>query len=316
MAININQSGQVSGFYHDITVVRNAGKPNEHVETYCAELPSKNLLTDGMFTRWLAGTLRDSQWRFFVGTGTTTPLVTDNQLQNQTGAASGAATVTVNAVVNESGNYISSGTGVGEWPVGGIVANISEIGCSLQNSTTGTLLDSRALIVDGLGNPTSITVTADDQLIVSYTLRYRIPIAQHISTVDFDGVSTQCTLETLGVFNNFHWGLGVVLDAGYPFRPGTQMRISNTANLRNNVESDANFGTSAFVSLSGASFEGKRRVILSASSSQFNQVGDIKYMLIMSAGGLARQGILFDPPLAKTNTKSLVLNFDYTLTRA
>ena len=39
-------------------------------------------------------------------------------------------------------------------------------------------------------------------------------------------------------------------------------------------------------------------------------------MLIMSAGNLARQGILFAPPIAKTNLKTLVLHFDYTLARA
>lgn len=314
--MKFNLSGKVDGYYHDITVIRNAGKPNEKVEKYCAEMPSKNLILDGFFTRWLSGSLINSGWRFFVGSGTTPPANGNTQLESLIGSVSDVATVNTNSNAFESPDYIASSTAVASWPVGAIVGNISEVGANLRNSTATNALDSRALIVDGVGDPTTISITASDQLIVSYTLRYRIPIEQHVSVVDFGEGDTTCTLETVGALGVGQWDFNVVFDPSFPFRTSTSMRLSNTANLQNDVDGQFNFGTSAAVDVSGSAFGSARRVTLFASPSQFNQVGDIKYMLIMSAGNLARQGILFNPPIAKTNLKSLTLYFDYTLARA
>lgn len=309
--MNINMAGRVEGFY-GIKIRRNAGLENEFIED-CGE--HQNLILDGLFTRWLSGSLRSSSWRFFVGTGATAPAVTDTQLVAQLGSASGAATVTVNATAIEGLDYVSSSTGVASWAIGDIIGNISEIGVSLSTSTSGLSLDSRALIVDGVGAPTTLTVTALDQLVVSYTLRYKIPTAQHISAVTFKGVSTTCTLETVGVLDTFHWGLGVVFDSTYPFRCSTTPKISNAASIQNNVEANLNFGTAASCTVEGSNTGAARRVTFTASPEQWNAVGDIEYILIMSTGSLGRQGIHFNPKINKTNTDTLILNFDYTLAR-
>lgn len=311
MSIKIKQPGAVDGFYQ-IKVKRNAGKLNEFIED-CGV--SANLLTDGFFSRWLSASLSPIGWRFFVGSGTTPPANSNTQLQTQIGNASGMATVTPNGVVKEGDDYFSSSTGVAEWTTGAIVGNISEIGGNLRNETSGGALDTRALVVDGAGDPTTITLTSEDQLVVSYTLRYRIPTTQHSSTVDFDDVTTQCTLETLGVYNNSHWGISELFRLGGAFALATSVRISAAAGLRNDVEFEGNIGSSAQCDHSVSSTGSARRVSVTAAASQLNGVGDIKYLGLNTIGGFSRQGIMFDPPLNKTNTKPLTLHFDYTLTR-
>src|SRR5690606_39029584 len=62
--------------------------------------------------------------------------------------------------------------------------NLSEVGI-LRSSTTGPLW-SRALILDGQGNPTTITVLPDDFLTCYYTLRIMIPKEDAVFNIDVD----------------------------------------------------------------------------------------------------------------------------------
>lgn len=318
MKIRIENGGLISGYYHDITVIRNAGKENEAREVYCVDIPSKNLILDGFFTRWAAGgVITQSNWRFYVGSGATAPVNANTQLVSQIGPASNAAPVTQNANVLDGSDYIASCTAIAQWAIGAIVGNLSEIGLNMSASTTGTALDSRALIVDSVGSPTSISITADDQLVASYTLKYRIPIEQHVSVVSFDGVSTTCTLEALNVLNNSAWGLSTVLNGSGAFLLGGNQRISNTQGIVNDVTFSSNIGTASAATLTAVQNGTMRRVRISASTSQFNEVGSISYVQLINPSPFApRQGIHFSPSIAKTNLKSLVLDFDYALARA
>lgn len=311
--MNTNVCGKINGFYN-LSVIRNAGMDDEHIEDYGI---SGNLLTDNFFSAWRNNLLASFGWRFYVGTGTAAPQFTDTQLQSLLGGQSDAATVTANANVKEGSDYFSSSTGIAQWAVGAIVGNISEIGASLRSAgNSATSLHSRALILDGSGNPTTITLTATDQLVASYTLKYKIPTDQHVSVVDFEGVATTCTLETLGVFGALLWGIGNVLQSP-PFSLNTSngLRLSATQGLVNNVESLFSGGALAPFTISHSATASGRRVTVSAAANQFNQVGPIKYIGLTSANIETRQGIMFDPPLNKTNLKTLNLHFDYTLER-
>lgn len=308
--MNVNCTAKVDGFY-EVGVRRNAASGNADIE-WTGE--HKNLLLDGFFTRWLGGSIANSNWRFFVGTGTTAAAAGQTVLDSQVGPASNSATVTENNTVLEASDYIASSTGIAQWAIGAIVANISEVGANLRNVSTGLDLDSRALIVDDVGETRTMPVTAGDQLVVRYTLRYRIPIAQHVSVVDFGGVSTTCTLETLNALGSaWHLRLGA-LSAGVPHQFGS-ITVSSSATLANNVTSTTPAGSFASVTYSYSSNGIARVNTISASSSQLNAVVPIKYIQLNTVGGIS-QGILFDPPIAKDNTKTLTLNFDYTLARA
>jgi hypothetical protein len=315
--MSIKIEGKVSGFYHDITVVRNAGLSNETVESYCVEHPSKNLLLNGFFDRWLLNQV-NAFCRGYVGTGTTPPVVTNTQLQSQLGSYSTVHTSISNPIVKEGSDYITSVTFSMQWGIGDIIGNLTEIGCTLNFGLSNTNLDSRALIVDVLGNLTPITVTGSDQLIAKYTLRYRIPITPQVSVVDFGGVPTTCTLETLNALDSSGWGVAISVLRNPPFQT-TNTIISATQEIVNNVEFTGPIGSSSSATYTGLAFPvdtpTRRRTSFSFNAAQGNQVGPIKYLTIQSASGVRRQGIHFNPPIAKNDEKTLQLNFDYTITR-
>lgn len=115
-----------------------------------------------------------------VGTGSTAPTV------NDTGLISTLTSKTENNDTTVSNTYsYNPETDTFEFvhsksfpfPLGGVVGNISEVAVFSNNniSTTIDTLVSRALIVDSLGDPSTITLTAEDQLVVTYTMVLQVP---------------------------------------------------------------------------------------------------------------------------------------------
>lgn len=125
-----------------------------------------------------------------VGTGSTTPAFTDTQLASW--LATRAGTV---------GGYPQNGQ-VGsyhyrrwqwQFPQGAAAGNLTEIGIGMNGSSAGTLW-SRALILDGSGNPTTLTILSTEFLTVTYELRNYPPTGDTTNTVTIDGVSTTITV--------------------------------------------------------------------------------------------------------------------------
>src|SRR5690606_11105005 len=103
-----------------------------------------------------------------VGTGTNTPIEADSSLQTPVASTSAKS----NSVVSNAGapSYYSQASIDYTFPVG--AGTYTEVGVSNKAHTDGTqLMFSRARIVDGSGNPTSITVLADEFLVVPYRIR-------------------------------------------------------------------------------------------------------------------------------------------------
>lgn len=138
--------------------------------------PCFNLITDyGM-----NAVSRTSGWPLYaqVGSGSATPAFTDIALQSRI------------ATAENSVAFTPSIDTVGRWlllektftfPAGTATGNISEVGIGAASTTN---LISRALIVDGLGNPTSISVLADEDLVLTYKLWVKQPTADFTGTVD------------------------------------------------------------------------------------------------------------------------------------
>ena len=114
-----------------------------------------------------------------VGTGNATPTFADTRLQTQIAAlgstdqsdASGGAP-----------NYTVISQRVFAFGQGAAAGNLTEVGvgAALANPV---VTNSRALIVDGSGNPTTLTVLSDEFLTVTYTLTLVPNLADTISTV-------------------------------------------------------------------------------------------------------------------------------------
>ncbi len=137
----------------------------------------KQLITDlGMpFLFWFSNSTASggahSQCRVGNGSPSFTPGSTglDSPIGSHT-FASPSATNTIDLV--GTNDYRETHTKVWEFPLGGIVGNLTEVGLfTAANNTSGAFLD---LIRDDMGAPTSFPVTADDQLRVAHTL-YRYP---------------------------------------------------------------------------------------------------------------------------------------------
>lgn len=105
-----------------------------------------------------------------VGTGNTAPSVGDTALVNR------VAGTNANATANSVGGAQGAPPYYGWWRktfrfgTGTAAGNLAEVGVSPYASPTGNLF-SRALIVDGMGNPTTITVLSDEVLDVTYEFR-------------------------------------------------------------------------------------------------------------------------------------------------
>lgn len=86
---------------------------------------------------------------------------------------------------------------------GGAVGNISEV--TIGGSTNGTNIFSRALILDGNGNPTTITVLSDETLYVTYELRTYPPTDQFTGSVVLDGVTYNYVAMSCNIDSIAYW---------------------------------------------------------------------------------------------------------------
>jgi hypothetical protein len=149
------------------------------------ELEFDNLIVDAGMNLFSRSTSSSILTYVMVGSGTTTPTFTDTQLANQI-AFTSSATSSSSGTASTSPYYGFSRSTFRFSPGSLNNVNLTEVGVSLGNSTT--LVFSRALIVDGNGNPTSITVLSDEFLDVTYELRIYPPAVDQTDTITITNV--------------------------------------------------------------------------------------------------------------------------------
>ncbi len=172
-----------------------------------------NLITNTGLNQLGSGSSGSSQITgCVVGTGTTAPANTDTNMANQVAHTTNLMTVTRNTVAGSNYSFyrvtyrFAAGTATG---------NLTEVGMRGASSPTGPLF-SRARILDGSNNPTSITVLAEEALDVTYELRVYHPTADVTGTVNLGGTNYNFTIRRANSTNS-DWGwpeLGVTLTRG------------------------------------------------------------------------------------------------------
>jgi hypothetical protein len=131
-----------------------------------------------------------------LGTGNTAPAVTDTALVNRVGASA------VNAVdfpvfgAQGSAPYFGWWRKTYRFGVGVAVGNLTEVGVGPVATAN---LFSRALIVDAGGNPTVITVLADEILDVVYELRFYPTLTDLPGNIVLEGVNRATVLRAATV---------------------------------------------------------------------------------------------------------------------
>jgi hypothetical protein len=113
-----------------------------------------------------------------VGSGSATPNVLDSALANRIAGTNVAQGSVISA--QSSSPYYTSNTKTYRFNAGVATGNISEVGIGW--STVGDLF-SRALILDGGGQPTTITILSDEILDVTYQLRFYPKVTDETGTL-------------------------------------------------------------------------------------------------------------------------------------
>lgn len=317
MNIKMPQMG-VSGRYR-MVVSRDA-----EMKDVKQEVEFDNLITNVGLDRFALFTLlgannplattRQLVGRFVVGSGNSVPSVTDTSLDSPVAFAT-----TDSFAESYSSNYdrgYSEITLAHQFGQGVAQGNLSEIG--QQHSNIGGELFSRALILDGAGNPTTITVLPTDLLTCYYTLRMIIPkepIVYNID-VDYDGVLTPTTvtiqpINANGVQSHVGWGPRswtadnahdqLILNSVAPQPPTTTSPSSNVA--------------SGIQGISGTYVPGtfQNYAVFNIGISQGNSSNIVNAVLAKFPG---RWQVSFDPPLQKDNTQTMEMTFSASWGRA
>lgn len=125
----------------------------------------------------------------FVGTGSSTPDVTntllDAYLASRYTSAGNQGTIFVD---NGDGTGYLQSTWNTIFPVGTATGNISEVGSAFRTTPTNTSpLCSRALVLDGSGNPTVFEVLPDEELQLTQFSRRHISLADQSTVLTENG---------------------------------------------------------------------------------------------------------------------------------
>lgn len=255
--------------------------------------------------------------RFVVGSGSAEPQFTDTALQNPVVFASS------NSVLdNESSNYERGWYEITvrhQFGQGQAAGNLSEIG--IQRTSASGPLWSRALILDGAGNPTTITVLADDFLTCYYTLRVMIPKEDAVFNIDVDYgedgiVPTVVTGRPLDANSSSYtsgWGLQTASTsaarAGLRFYTGGLAAPTASSPLGSATGSSTeSFSIVPYVTDSFERYV-TRTNILNQHNSQ-----ELRTARLYALMGCWQ--IEFDPPLQKNNTQTMQVTFGYSWARA
>lgn len=165
-----------------------------------------NLILDSGLNRWGTGAVSGGA---AIGTGTSTPVA------SQTGLDAQSAYTTTSTAVTQSNSGASPYYGIFSitytFALGALNGNYSEVGIGWAS---GSNMFSRALIVDGGGTPTTISVSSAEQLSVSYTLRGYVPTADVVTTPTIGGVSTTVTTRAANASANA-WGVDMTVSKGF-----------------------------------------------------------------------------------------------------
>jgi len=244
-----------------------------------------------------------------VGTGTTAPALTDVALESPLAMYPPSAG---SSVQGGSVSYVSGTPAYYRciwtytFPAGAATGNLSEVGVggTLSGDTTPRLF-SRALIVDGSGVPTTITVLADEALTVTYELR--LYLDQTDTSYSFLINSTSYS----GIFRRAFIATAPLLYYSVQIGPFNQMYI-NTYNGTIGPITNGPTGTggngSAYSEMSqsayvpGTYFRDFKRTI-SLSNNNMN----ITAMLTTSPHGQWQFSV--SPAIPKTSSVSLQLNW-------
>ncbi len=263
-----------------------------------------NLITDVGLNRIGSGSYVNA---CHVGTDNTAPNVLDTTLG---GYVAGTTTVQASAYGAQStAPYYGWLTTTFRFAEGAAAGNLAEVGAaSAAANGGGTVLFSRALILDEFGSPTTVTVLSDEVLDVSYELRIYPDLVDKTGTITITGSGTHDYVARPSIITSgSRWGYILNRVASFTLFSGP-ITVYNgaigatTSSPSGTAYSNAPVGNAAYVN---NSLEKQGSVSFGLNAG--NLAGGI-----MSAKWETSVGAFqcdFDPPIPKDSTKTLTLTF-------
>lgn len=178
-------------------------RPDDRVRVDTGWFP--NLIVNQGLDMMLAAGGQDYTAYCAVGTGNSTPANTDTQLNSLVASVYDNHPYAPPAVGNggTSPNFYGYITNEYQFGQGAAAGNLQEIGVG----PSGTSLFSRALILNNVGSPTTLTVLSDEYLSVSYTVQLYNPITDVTGSVNVSGTVCNYTLRAANC-NGPAWQMG------------------------------------------------------------------------------------------------------------
>lgn len=246
----------------------------------------------------------------YVGTGNSAPNAAQNALDSALpGAFAGVQTQDVGSDV--PGGYCWSRTTF-RFPLGQAAGNLSEVGVGIA---AGNLF-SRALILNGSGTPTTVTVLADEILDVTYEARLYWPSADATGPITIPGVGTSTF--TVRPYNVGAWRPGFLLGGiggnqtmfGWGWSDVTDMGATTDTAFGNGTPRD-NTATWTWSAYTPGSFArtGQSEFPIGGAGQPFNGV-----MIYNGVSSFAFK-CLYGAPIPKTSANRLRLSFEFTWAR-
>lgn len=302
--INMSTNTTVKGEY--VLQLKNA----EGEVTYTTGL-RPNLILDNFFD------ITTSQEAFYwtyprtlrVGTGTNPPANNQTTLTNLL-ASVNETSYTGGAVIVDGNNWSTTATMVFQFPLGSVVGAVSELGLKLYGLGGATTVHTRALVTDTGGSPTTVTVTAADQLVITYKITVGGTDTAANGVINLGGTNyTWTTLrdqpspsvqEYMYLLLNGNYSLNSMGGSSSVFG-GVGVRPTSTQEVSGTFTTDR-------------STAGRIRKTISLSIAQGNLVGGIQNISGTSGGYFYK--INFTPAIPKDATKIFTLTTETTLSRA
>lgn len=233
-----------------------------------------------------------------VGTGNTSPTASDTALVSLIGTTTTIISQAPGA--NSVEPYYGTRIITYSFLVGEATGNLAEVGVGWDSG-----LFSRALMVDGNGDPTVITVLADESIAITYELRNYVPVNDVNFTADVDGITRNCVARAAYATSGsttLGWGItGDVVSA----------HIVDAYNGTLGVITSAPSGVMSSVTGSTAVYVNNSNEIGMSSIwalAQGNLVNGMSAFLLRT-NGLGCYQFSVDPPINKLSTNILSMAF-------
>jgi hypothetical protein len=290
-----------------------------------------NLITNAGLDR-LSGVGSVFGWEHFrycvVGSSNTTPQFTDTTIGSVVAAEDGGVALNSLQAITSGANSVSPyyrwARMTYRFAQGVATGNLSEVGVGWTGSPT-YLLFSHALILDGIGNPTTITILADETLDVLYEYRIYPKETDSTGTTIFTGNIggtydwiIRLANAATAASNNYYPYMGVMAPMNYGFEgsPGGTLGVGSTPqNIAAITTMPAGLVANSAVGVPTAYVTGDRFIIFTFTFglNQANHVGGIR-CLKTSLGPMQLQ-IQFDPAIPKTLNDIVTITFKHTWNR-